>query len=647
METGEVCDDGKHCTDGTTTCTTDVECIGIGDGSCATRDGTGCSATCASDETCGNGTIDPGEACDDGNTSGGDSCNASCTSAATCGNGALNGSEACDDGKHCTDGTTSCNNTGDCSGIGDGSCETRSGDGCNATCSSDESCGNSIIDPGETCDDGNGSSGDGCSSLCAPEFCGNNVTDPGEACDNGNTTGGDGCSANCSSDETCGNGIVDPGESCDDGMHCTDGTSCTEAADCAGIGDGTCDERDGDGCGSTCVSEFCGNGATDGGEACDDGKHCTDGTTSCTDDGDCTGIGDGTCAPRSGTGCDSICASDETCGNGVLDPGEDCDDDNNVSGDGCSATCVGEYCGNGVSDPSEACDDGMHCTDGTTSCTSAGDCTGIGDGSCATRDGTGCSATCASDETCGNDVVDPGEDCDDGGTTADDGCSATCTAEFCGNNTTDGVETCDDGNTTDSGNGCSAICQRNDVCGDGTTQGLFETCDDNNNLACGTCNATCDTAVVAAAATGSFTTVADVASSLDDTVVTLDDGINPAITFELDDGASPDCTGTATNICVTFTADDSAQTISDLMVAAIDGVAALLIDADNTGGASTTVDLTHDRNTNLGNQTVAIGSTGFAKTDMSGGVAGDCTAGQGCNSPNDCVSNSCTANVCD
>ena len=28
------------------------------------------------------------------------------------------------------------------------------------------------------------------------------------------------------------------------------------------------------------------------------------------------------------------------CGNGVLDPGEACDDGNTASGDGCSATCT-------------------------------------------------------------------------------------------------------------------------------------------------------------------------------------------------------------------------------------------------------------------------------------------------------------------
>jgi cysteine-rich repeat protein len=47
------------------------------------------------------------------------------------------------------------------------------------------------------------------------------------------------------------------------------------------------------------------------------------------------------------------------CGNGVLDPNEECDDGNTVSGDGCSATCRREpRCGDGVLDPGEECDDG-------------------------------------------------------------------------------------------------------------------------------------------------------------------------------------------------------------------------------------------------------------------------------------------------
>ena len=49
------------------------------------------------------------------------------------------------------------------------------------------------------------------------------------------------------------------------------------------------------------------------------------------------------------------------CGNGFVDPGEQCDDHNQVSGDGCSADCTStEKCGNGVRDglELEECDDG-------------------------------------------------------------------------------------------------------------------------------------------------------------------------------------------------------------------------------------------------------------------------------------------------
>jgi len=63
------------------------------------------------------------------------------------------------------------------------------------------------------------------------------------------------------------------------------------------------------------------------------------------------------------------------CGDGNLDPGEECDDGNNADGDGCSAQCTTEpstepYCGDGNLDEGEECDDGN------------------------TTDGDGCSSTC-------------------------------------------------------------------------------------------------------------------------------------------------------------------------------------------------------------------------------------------------------------
>ena len=68
----------------------------------------------------------------------------------------------------------------------------------------DPLCGNSVVDPGEICDDGNSIDGDGCSSTCsidgyAPRgpHCGDATTDDNEECDDGNVESGDGCTSTC------------------------------------------------------------------------------------------------------------------------------------------------------------------------------------------------------------------------------------------------------------------------------------------------------------------------------------------------------------------------------------------------------------------------------------------------------------------
>lgn len=92
-------------------------------------------------------------------------------------------------------------------------------------------CGNDIVEFGEQCDDGNQTSGDGCSSTCQTEaptppvtppptggggggggggyggtplgfaICGNAKIEYGESCDDGNTISGDGCSNICKTEE--------------------------------------------------------------------------------------------------------------------------------------------------------------------------------------------------------------------------------------------------------------------------------------------------------------------------------------------------------------------------------------------------------------------------------------------------------------
>jgi cysteine-rich repeat protein len=75
---------------------------------------------------------------------------------------------------------------------------------------------------------------------------------------------------------------------------------------------------------------------------------------------------------------------------------------------------------------------------------------------------------------CGNFIIEQGETCDDGNTVAGDGCDENCIIEpICGDASIDPPELCDDGNTAN-GDGCSATCVPETVVtgGVGTTQKL-------------------------------------------------------------------------------------------------------------------------------------------------------------------------------
>ncbi len=92
---------------------------------------------------CGNGVIDMGETCDDGNADEGDACLSDCQPA---------------------------------------------------------SCGDGFIQRGvEQCDDGNAVQSDGCSTRCTVGYCGDGIlqSQDGEQCDDENTIDGDGCSSEC------------------------------------------------------------------------------------------------------------------------------------------------------------------------------------------------------------------------------------------------------------------------------------------------------------------------------------------------------------------------------------------------------------------------------------------------------------------
>lgn len=246
-------------------------------------------------------------------------------------------------------------------------------------------CGDGILDAdlGEECDDGDTDPLDGCSATCTVEVsqCGNGSLEaPFEFCDDSDSHGGDGCSADCQSDETCGNGVVDTirGEVCDDGGFAVslDGTQETPPVVTAAMGtatfllnpEGSLDYAvTTTGLAGTAAHIHPGlPGQTGpplitlvGGPAVWTGTtrvltaaelstlraggHYVNVHTAANPGGEIRGqIGFGT--PQGGDGCSADCRSDERCGNGVIDAGEDCDDGDTDDGDGCDSSCVFESC---------------------------------------------------------------------------------------------------------------------------------------------------------------------------------------------------------------------------------------------------------------------------------------------------------------
>ncbi len=182
------------------------------------------------------------------------------------------------------------------------------------------------------------------------------------------------------------------------------------------------------------------------------------------------------------------------CGDGVLDPVEDCDDGNQVDDDACRNDCTDAYCGDSVVwQGSESCDDGGESASCDADCTDAF----CGDGTTNAAAGEACddsgeSASCDADcspAVCGDGWTNAtaGELCDDGNGIDTDGCRASCTPAACGDGVIwSGVEDCDD-------SGMSAACDLDctvPVCGDGLTNGLAgESCDDGGESA--GCNLDC------------------------------------------------------------------------------------------------------------------------------------------------------------
>ena len=293
--------------------------------------------------TCGDGTVDVGEACDDGNTV----------------------TEVCD--------------------YGLASCTVCAAD-CTEQAGATSYCGDLAVDAGngEECDDGNNDDADGCEADCTLPFCRNDIVDPPEECDDGNNTPGDGCENDCTltPPPACGDNNLDPNETCDppgtpaggNGNQCRG--DCTVCGDAIINGAEACDDGNGingDACENDCTLPICGNGILDVGEECDDGNNI---------DAD---------------GCEADCTN-PFCGNGIVDPPEECDPplldsnelcDDNIDNDAdglvdcddpdCPAFCsyVGMPDPNGLVDPNAPCTSHKDCRvqfGASASCVSEGIC---------------------------------------------------------------------------------------------------------------------------------------------------------------------------------------------------------------------------------------------------------------------------------
>ncbi|KFE68237.1 DUF4215 domain-containing protein [Hyalangium minutum] len=456
------------------------------------------------------------------------------------------------------------------------------------TCSADgrsclsDSCGDSVRQAGEACDDGNKINGDGCSSDCrSDETCGNGIVDEikDEVCDFGDAEPGDGCSADCKSDEECGNGIIDQDEACDDR-----------------------NTLSGDGCSADCKSdESCGNRIKDlvKGEVCDDGNN------------------------LNGDQCSADCLSVETCGNGVRDEGEECDDGPSNNEDHClSSSCKLARCGDGVvnraPDSTEQCDPGV--------------------------DPVGCNYNCTLSQ-CGDGIVNAaaGEQCDLGGG-ENSFCTRECKVSYCGDRYTNAAahEECDYNNPQDR-DGCLPNCKR-DLCGDGELN-PGEVCDDGNRDACGTCNATCTKVQPIQKARGSIEVMAEEPDGekvgkliKDEWKFTISDGKNLPRGFEFDKPNTDDVTEGFKAIPINngMTSFDVANAI----YTAIQWAGSLQVEASYDGAH--TISLVHVAEGMRGNQ-IIVGTPQNQIYDilkisgMSGGVARDCSEGISCKSNDDCA----------
>jgi large repetitive protein len=232
---------------------------------------------------------------------------------------------------------------------------------------------------------------------------------------------------------------------------------------------------------SNLLGANCGNGRLDPNEQCDDGNR--------TRGDGCTTL----CQLEAGYECPKLgqpCTKLWVCGNGVVDGMDLCDDGNQISGDGCDETCstiepgwqcrvtgrpCAPLCGDGVRAGSEACDEGS--SNGTFLQGQTAGCS-LGCTLVAHCQSNGATVICPS--VCGNGLLELNEQCDLGASNDDvlyGGCATQCKlGPYCGDGVVNENEACDPGLEpvgVYGQPGCTAACQKAPYCGDGLIDTLF------------------------------------------------------------------------------------------------------------------------------------------------------------------------------